>query len=65
MIFILYILLFKFISKSFIGKVQRNAFTSLTIDDIEIEDPTLNIIVENMGRLNVEPRDPKVDMPYH
>ena len=44
-----------------IGIVDRNSNPTITIRLKSIlEDPTLNIIVENMGRLNVDVLDPKV-----
>ena len=44
-----------------IGIVDRNSNSSIKIElKSTVEDPTLNIIVENMGRLNVDVLDPKV-----
>jgi hypothetical protein len=43
-----------------IGILSRNQVTNFTINLKNNKELTLNIIVENMGRLNVEPRDSKV-----
>ena len=40
------------IEKNLVGVLDRTSQTSVTIDLTNIKNPSLHIIVENMGRLN-------------
>ena len=40
------------IEKNLVGVLDRTSQTSVTIDLTNIQNPSLHIIVENMGRLN-------------